>query len=200
VERFRSEGIASEWLPLAFSPAVLAEVPVLDRDIPASFVGSLGRQHPGRRELVEAVAAVTPIQIWTGDATGLPAESPLRRLVRGPAWGRGMYEVLSRSRITLNQHGAVAGPYAANLRLYEATGMGALLVTDAKSTLPDLFDVGAEVIVYNSPEECASLVSYYHGHPEEASRIASAGQARTLRDHTWHNRMGQLVSMVEARL
>jgi len=200
VQWFRDEGMAAEWLPLAFGPAALAEVPVAGRDIPASFVGSFGQQHPGRRELMETVASTSPLQIWTGDLHGLPADSPIRGMLKSAAWGRGMYEVLARSRITLNHHGAVAGPYAANLRLYEATGMGALLVTDAKSNLSDLFKVGSEVVSYASPQECAGLVSYYLGHPGEASKIATAGQARTLRDHTWHNRMDQLVRMIETRL
>ena len=200
VQGFRHEGIAAELMPLAFSPAVLAEVPAADRDIPTSFVGSFTYQHPGRRELLEAVAATSPLQIWTGDLQRLPADSALRGTLRGSAWGRTMYEVLARSRITLNHHGPVAGHHANNLRLYEATGMGALLLTDAKSNLPELFEVGTEVIAYSSPAECARLVSYYQDHPAEASAIAAAGQARTLRDHTWRKRMEEVVRMVEARL
>ena len=201
VRWFRDEGLEAESLPLAFSPAVLAEVPAVERNVPASFVGSFSSQHPGRRELLETVAeASVPLQIWTGDVQRLPADSGLQGRLNGPAWGRRMYEVLARSRITVNHHGAVAGPYAVNLRLYEATGMGALLVTDAKSNLSDLFQLGTEVIPYDSPEECARLVSYYLGNAGDASKIATAGQARTLRDHTWDNRMDQLVRIIEKRL
>jgi spore maturation protein CgeB len=111
-----------------------------------------------------------------------------------------MYEVLARSRVTLNSHAVWAGPDANNLRLYEATGMGALLVTDDRRTLSDLFAVGAEVVAYRSPGEAAELVRYFLDHPAEAERIAAAGQARTLRDHTWRDRMERVVELVRRRL
>jgi spore maturation protein CgeB len=200
VDRFRGDGLSSERLPLAFGPEALAAVQATDRDVPVSFVGSFSYLHSGRREMLEAVARTSPLQVWTGDLKGLGPESPLQGRLAGSAWGRGMYEVLARSRITLNHHAPVAGPYAVNLRLYEATGMGALLVTDAKSDLGELFDVGSELVAYASPEECAELVSYYCSKPDEASRIAAAGQQRTLRDHTWNHRMERLMAMVESRL
>ena len=40
-------------------------------------------------------------------------------------------------------------------RLFEATGVGTLLVTDWKKNLHEMFEPGKEVIVYHSPEECA---------------------------------------------
>jgi hypothetical protein len=42
-----------------------------------------------------------------------------------------MYRVLECSKIVINHHGDVA-PWANNLRLFEATGTGALLLTDWK--------------------------------------------------------------------
>jgi spore maturation protein CgeB len=78
--------------------------------------------------------------------------------------------------------------------------MGALLVTDRLRTLDDLFDVGREVVAYETIEECSELVAFYAGHPEDAAAIALAGQARTLRDHTWVDRMKREVEMIERRV
>lgn len=78
--------------------------------------------------------------------------------------------------------------------------MGALLVTDARSNLGDLFEVGPEVVTYRDPAECAEVVRYFMGHPQEADLIAAAGQRRTLRDHTWHDRMGRLADLVRRRI
>jgi spore maturation protein CgeB len=111
-----------------------------------------------------------------------------------------MYAVLARSRLTLNTHGIVSGSDANNLRLFEATGMGALLVTDHRRNLGELFDAGTEVVTYRDPGEAAAVVNYYLDHPLEAARIAAAGQARTLREHTWADRMAQLVTLTMARL
>jgi spore maturation protein CgeB len=111
-----------------------------------------------------------------------------------------MYEILARSRMTLNTHGRIAGHDANNLRLFEATGMGSLLVTDAKRNMSDLFEVGSEVVTYRDAEECAKVVRYYLDHPDEAASISAAGQRRTMRDHTWANRMARLVELVTPRL
>jgi spore maturation protein CgeB len=200
VERFRRDGMAAEWLPLAFEPDVRKAIPEVERDIPVSFVGSFSALHPGRFEIVNAVARTAPLQTWTASRRGLPVGSAVSETVQGQAFGADMYRILARSRITLNTHGPIAGNAANNLRLYEATGMGALLVTDARANLSELFDVGTEVIAYRHPEEAAELVRYYLDHPEEARMIAAAGQARTLREHTWINRMDRLCRMIADRL
>ena len=62
------------------------------------------------------------------------------------------------------------------MRLYEATGVGSLLITDQKDNLGELFEVGKEVVAYSSIEEAAELIRYYLDHPDEASEIARAGQ------------------------
>jgi spore maturation protein CgeB len=94
----------------------------------------------------------------------------------------------------------VAENNANNMRLYEATGVGALLITDRKDNLGELFEVGKEVVAYSSPEEAAEMIRYYIAHPEEARAIARAGQARTLRDHTYQRRMDEMAPVLERYL
>jgi hypothetical protein len=200
VDRFRTEGSDSEWLPLAFEPAVREAIAPARRDIPVSFVGSFTNRYGDRLEIVEAVAAAAPLKTWTADATAIPTDSPIRSTLMAPAWGRAMYEILGRSRLTVNTHGRIAGKDANNLRLYEATGMGALLVTDARRNMNQLFDVGSEVVTFVDAADCARIVRYYLAHPNEAEAIAAAGQRRTLRDHTWANRMARLIELVTPRL
>lgn len=200
VERFRRDGIAAEWLPLAFEPDIRQQLPEVERDIPVSFVGSFSSGHPDRAEIVDAVARVAPLQTWTASRRSLLMGSAIVGTIRGEAFGADMYRIMARSRITLNTHAAVAGHSANNLRLFEATGMGALLVTEARLNLGDLFDVGAEVVTYENPHEAGELVRYYLDHPEDARAIAAAGQARTLRDHTWTDRMDRLSRVIGERL
>jgi spore maturation protein CgeB len=200
VDAFRSAGIASDWMPLAFEPRVLDLVAPRDRDISVSFVGSFTNAYADRDQIIEAVARATKLETWTTNVDFLAQDSAIRNTIRGSAFGREMYEVLARSRITLNSHGTVSGADANNLRLYEATGMGALLITDARRNLSELFDVGREVVTFQNPEEAGEVVRHYLDHPNEASRIAGAGQARTLREHTWMNRMARVVEAVQARM
>jgi len=102
--------------------------------------------------------------------------------------------------ITINTHGRIAGDDANNLRLFEATGMGTLLVTDARRNMGQLFKTGSEVVTYGDARDCAGVVRHFLDHPAEATAIAAAGQRRTMRDHTWANRMARLTELVMPRL
>ena len=111
-----------------------------------------------------------------------------------------MYGILQQSRITLNYHIDLAEDFANNLRLFEATGAGTLLLTDSKRNLHELFDPGREVVVYHNPDDCVELARSYLEHEGERNAIAKAGQRRTLRDHTYRLRMQELAALFESRL
>ena len=101
------------------------------------------------------------IRIWGKGIESLPQDSPIRQCYMGQAWGKKMYQILRSSKITLNCHGKWAGEYANNMRLYEATGVGTLLINDWKENLHEMFEIGKEVVAYRTPEECAELIKYY---------------------------------------
>jgi hypothetical protein len=199
VDRFRSFGLPAEWLPLAFEPSLIDRVPPRPRDIAVSFAGSLSPHHASRVSLLAEVANGTALDVWTADGAR-PEVTALKATLHPAVWGRDMYEVLGRSTATINTHIDIAEGFANNLRLYEATGMGALLITDIKQNLGELFDVGSEVVAYRNPAECAELVAHFRDYPAEATRIAQAGQRRTLREHTWLDRMTRLAEFVHARV
>lgn len=113
----------------------------------------------------------------------------------GPAWGLQMYEVLARSKIVVNHHGNVP-PYANNLRLFEATGSGAMLLTDEKPNLAELFRPGSEAIAYRDAEQCVDHIRHFLAHDAARATIARAGQARTLADHSFENRMRELIEII----
>jgi spore maturation protein CgeB len=195
VERFRALGVASEYLRIGFDPRVLERLGTPERSEGAVFVGSLGRsQHDEGNSVLEQAARGVPIDFWGRGSDEWPEDSPIRRRFRGEAWGIDMLAVFARARIGLNRHIDVAEDYANNMRLYEVTGTGALLVTDAKRNLGELFAVGDEVVAYESAGELAKKVEYYLAHEDERAAIASAGQERTLREHTYAERMRELAA------
>jgi spore maturation protein CgeB len=200
VPRLRALGVASEYFRIGFDTRVLEKLGSVPKDVDASFVGGISRHHGKAIPVLEYLARKTPIQFFGYGADSLDHDSPIRARHRGEVWGLDMYRALARSRITLNRHINVAENNANNMRLYEATGVGALLLTDRKDNLGELFEIGKEVVAYSSPEEAVELIRYYLDHPEEAEVIARAGQARTLRDHTYKRRMEELLPILERYL
>ncbi|MFL5589093.1 MAG: glycosyltransferase [Ktedonobacteraceae bacterium] len=200
VDYFRQQGIAAEFHCLGFDPGCLSCVEADERPFDMTFIGSFHPSHSGRVALLEALCLRFPqIKIWAPSIAYLAPNSPIRACYEGPAWGRTMYRILARSKITLNNHGDFA-PYANNGRLYEATGMGTLLMTDWKENLHELFEPGKEVVAYRSSHECAELVRYYLEHDNEREAIAHAGQERTLRAHTEYQRAQELLEIVHKYL
>ena len=193
VPRLRSLGIASEYFRIGFDERVLSLLGNVGKDIDFSFVGGISRHHGGAIPLLEYLTEQTDMRVFGYGADSLPSGSPIRLRHGGEVWGMDMYRALARSRITLNRHINVAENNANNMRLYEATGVGALLLTDRKDNLHEIFKIDKEIIVYSSKEEAAELVRHYLDHPQEAEQIAKAGQARTLSEHTYAQRMQELV-------
>lgn len=205
VEYFRSLGVNSELQRLYFEPEVLAALPQeTDTQIPVSFVGSISSAHDRRVKWLESVCRAisqhTKFGIWGTGMDTLPKNSPLRRVYQGPAWGKDMYSILKASKITLNNHIDIAGGDANNMRLYEATGVGTLLITDWKENLSEIFEPGKEVVTYHTPEECVEQISYYLENDREREAIARAGQERTLKEHTYYQRIKELSTIVEKYL
>ncbi len=196
VEHFARAGLPAELHRFGFEPAVLPRLAGVARAVPVSFAGSVFSAHASRREWLAAVCREVPVHVWgqgAAEAIPLTASGGSRR---GPVWGLEMYRTLAASRITLNHHIDVAGPYANNMRLYEATGAGALLVTDWKANLDTLFEPGKEVVSYRTAGECVELLRHYLAHESERAAIAAAGQARTLREHTYLRRMEELLAIL----
>jgi hypothetical protein len=205
VERFHRLGVQSEYLKLAFDDRlrnVLAGrgtsiTPDAERPHAVTFVGGVNpKVHPERITVLERVAREVELEVWGYGANALPKRSILRRCHRGEAWAIGMYEVLARSRITLNVHIEAAETYANNMRLYEGTGTGALLLTDRKQNLGDLFEVGREVVAYDDADDLVEKIRHYLDDDRARAEIAAAGQARTLREHTYQRRVGELVDLL----
>ncbi len=192
VERFGKIGVRAVYSPLAFDPIVLERADRKPERIhDCVFIGGVGAPSHWRygMQVLNAVAEAIPTFKWWGyGADLLPSKSALREKYQGEAWGLEMYQILLRSKIVLNRHGEVAQGYANNMRMFEATGCGAILLTERAPNLDDFFSWD-EILTYGSPDEAVSAIRGALDFWDERKQIAGKGQARTLRDHTYAQRM-----------
>lgn len=202
VERFQALGIGGEYFPIAFDTRVLAEIherPGGDRPHDVVFVGGVNpRVHPAGTALIERLCEQTALEVWGYGADELPPDSPIRSRHRGEAWGLDMYRVLSKSKIVVNRHIEAAEGHANNMRLFEGTGCGALVLTEEAPNLNELFTPGEEIVTYRDEAHLVELIGHYTAQDDEREAIARAGQRRTLTEHAYERRLGELASRLRA--
>ncbi|MBU1067858.1 glycosyltransferase [Patescibacteria group bacterium] len=192
VENFNRVGVEAHFIPLAFDPSCYIKHDI--RDLPLTFVGSLTGAHERRRKVLEFIGAEFGIDVW-----GPQDDFPRGCRYRGEAWGQDMFNILARSEMTLNCHIDLGAPCVGNMRMFEATGCGALLMTDWGSNALSLFHDN-EVVYYTDPAACVEAIRYYRQRPKLAREIARRGQRKTLKDHTYDIRMGVTKRIMEEKL
>ena len=132
-----------------------------------------------------------------------PVKSYSETLLRSnhqPLYGIDMFNLFQKSKIVLNLHTGVAGDYAGNMRMFEVTGIGSCLLTDNKKNMNDLFEVGKEVMIYDSPEDCIEKVKWLLEHDQEREKIAMLGQRKTLGMHTVEIRCRSIIDIINKEL
>lgn len=197
VDFFRQHNARAEVVHLAFEPGILDVLPAPPaQNFDVTFVGAVSADHQLRVAQLEAVARRYDLKLFGSGLHSLPASSPLHRCYQGEVWGVEMYQALRASRLTLNSHIDMAGREAGNARLFEATGVGAFLLTDFKDNLHTLFEPGREVAAWRTVEDCLAQIEHYLGDEAARRSIATAGQARTFAAHTFRQRVEEILGYV----
>lgn len=83
-------------------------------------------------------------------------------------------------------------------RIYETTGRGGFIIHPFIEGLQNDFEIGKEIIVYKYGDfdELKAKIDYYLQYDVEREAIQKAGHERTKRDHTYTNRMQQVIETV----
>lgn len=196
VNKIRKIGVCSEYFKIGFDPRVLEKIGVKKRIYDIVFIGSFSPNHIAGTKILEELASEIPVHVWGQGLEYLLPTSPLRKNFHGPIWGREMYKILAQAKIVVNRHIGVAEYYANNMRLYESTGMGAMLLTDHKRNLNELFEVDKQVVSYKNSVELIKKAKYYLEHELERIKIAKSGQSKTLLSHSYKKRMVELANIL----
>ena len=106
--------------------------------------------------------------------------------------GNDMVKALSSYKIAFNIN--IADDI--NFRTFEATGSGAMLLTNYTPNLEKLFEIGKEVIVYNSPEHMIQLIEHFIFYENELKLISDAGMLRAKTYHSYDTRAKQLIEII----
>lgn len=171
LDSFRAEGAKAAYFFPAHDPEMDAYAARDDRDIDLLFVGGYSRHHRRRAAMLEAIAALggtanvvlhldrsrltrlaeTPLG-WAGPLRQHRRPANIRRAAQGPVFGRELLEVIGRAKIVINGAIDMAGEERGNMRVWEAMGCRAALLSDA-GRYPEHFRADVQFASYGSIEE-----------------------------------------------
>ncbi|MFX3632604.1 MAG: glycosyltransferase [Candidatus Pristimantibacillus sp.] len=83
-----------------------------------------------------------------------------------------------------------------NPRTFEISACAVLQLTDMREDLAAFYTPDVEIVTYSSPQEMVEKLDYYLHHEEERRDIAMRGMYRTLREHTYANRIHTMLSIL----
>ncbi|PVG84316.1 hypothetical protein DDE18_01420 [Nocardioides gansuensis] len=105
--------------------------------------------------------------------------------------------IYSSSRILVNLHEDYQRRFGGdcNERTFKVPACGGFEIADDVACIRNYFDDGDEIVIATGIDDWFDKIRYYSDHPDERTRIAGAGQARVLREHTYHHRAGAMLDL-----
>ncbi|MBQ4284559.1 MAG: glycosyltransferase [Lachnospira sp.] len=102
--------------------------------------------------------------------------------------------IFNRSKINLNIT-AKSIRSGLSLRVFDVLGCGGFLITNYQAELPEFFEIGKDLVAYDSPESLKELCAYYLAHDDERMEIARNGYEKVKKLHTYQTRLLQMIDM-----
>lgn len=81
-------------------------------------------------------------------------------------------------------------------RHFEIPACGGMLFTSMADDLDKYYRPGEEIVIYKDVNDLADKVKYYLSHKGEIEKIAKAGYERTVRDHSYEKRFGDIFKII----
>ena len=163
------------WLPIFTAsgdvPTAAEHEKVLEskRSESVAFVGGLDDYSSYRRRRLEKYSKEFPEGVF-----------------RGRGWPSGRIDeddlnpLYLRTRIGFNIH-RTTGPI--NRRMFQLAAHGVMQICDNKTGLGQIFELGKEVVGFDTIDEAIELTKYYLEHDSERKSIARAGYERFWKDY-----------------
>lgn len=171
------------------------------KTVDVCFAGSISAMQHGRRlEMLDAIAQAAgkngfSLNLHLNCKPAL-VTTAMRPFTRPPVFGLAMHKALASAKIVVDDranHGVLmpdgrkridlGGEDTINMRLFEATGSGSLLLTENIRGVNKYFVPGKEIDTWNNHQDLVDKILYWLDNPEKLEDTARAGKLRCLNDH-----------------
>jgi len=193
------------YLPMAADLDMHRPIDLSFEDIKryGSSVSFMGAGYPNRRNILKRLVN-HDLKIWGNgwENMGVMAECVQEN-------GRRVsidetVKIYNSSLINLNIHSSTTakgleekGDYI-NPRTFEIAACKGFQLVDNRRYLNELFELGSEMITFTDEREMVKLIDHFLHNPHEREEVASLAYNRTQRDHSYTNRMFNLIEFIWA--
>lgn len=220
VDFYNKNGIKSYHMALSFEPSVFENIS-RNKTIDVSFTGSINlfkEGHFKRLKFLYNLSKKINIKLYLANVRSYRYFISIIRCIlkfdfksifyltylsiksHTPRIGIEMLKVIASSKIAVNIHIDAAKNEAANLRMYEVTGVGTCLLTDFKENLNNYFELNNEVVAYKTVDDCINKIKTLLKDENEIKRLSFNGQQKTFKEHSFKERVNKLVMIIEKNL
>jgi spore maturation protein CgeB len=158
------------------------------------FMVIAGNMYPSRIRLLERLMANgIPLRLYGPGFPRWAGPTP----VRGAHTGRFAFteekaRVFRSAAVVLNNlHPAEI--HGVNARLFEAAGCGAAVLTEFRPTLPELFEIGTEVLAFSDFDELLSQAERLLADTSIGAKLGDAAARRAHESHTYDKRLAVIL-------
>jgi spore maturation protein CgeB len=156
-----------------------------------------GNMYPARVLLLERLASAgIPLTLYGPGFPRWMGDSPLRAMHAG----RSVYRE-EKARVFRSAAGVLNTMHPAevagvNVRLLEAAGCGAAVLSEFRPTLPELFDLGDEMLAFHDFDELVDQARRLLSEAGLTAQIGDAAARRAHREHTYDRRVATILEKV----
>ncbi len=193
------------YLPLCASPDVHRPLNLTleEQEYYGSDISFVGAGYYNRRHFFKGLIDMD-LKIWGSEWDMNSALSPYIQRNGQRIETEEVIKIYNATKININLHSSPyhkdINPYGdfVNPRTFEIACCGAFQLVDKREEIPHLFEVGKEIICFESIGDLREKIHYYLKNRDERIEIAVRARQRVLNEHTYDKRMEEmLVFMVE---
>lgn len=148
-----------------------------------------------RIRTLQALSSRFSVDLYTRSSCKNLFSSPDLHLKGGVSTLTEMPKVFHCSKINLNitiksiQSGL-------SLRVWDVLGCGGFLLSNYQAEIPEYFEIGKDLVCYESLEDLNEKISYYLVHDDLRREIAHNGYKKVKTRHTWAHRISSMMQTV----
>ncbi len=162
-----------------------------DRALVAQLYVSVKVAEQERLRALKMLSDNFSVDIYTGSDTSTMPN------INNRGFARSLDEmplIFNQSKINLNIT-AKSIRSGLSLRIFDVLGCGGFLITNYQAELPEFFEIGKDLVAYDSMDNLKELCAYYLAHDQERREIALNGYEKVKKLHTYETRLLQMIDM-----